>query len=84
MPLGKKLIKHTWPFEERSTRNCIFCKTKIFQGRDRAYCSKGFPLTKTRYAGDSEHSMSLQRVLVTAHFVSKACEACPYFEYNHR
>lgn len=82
MPL-KQWIKHTWPFREMSTRNCVSCKTKMFKGRARAYCSKGCMLTKIRYLGDPDHSISLSRVLVTAHFASKACEACPYFEHDH-
>jgi len=84
MPLKKQLIKHTWPFKERSTRNCINCKTKVFQGRERAYCSMGFPLTKIRCLGDPDHSISLSKVLATAHFVSGVCEGCSYFDHDHK
>jgi len=74
----------TWPFEERSTRNCVHCKTKIFQDRPRVYCSKGLPLTKRCSEGDPDYSMSLPRVLVTAHFLSEACESCLYFEHDNQ
>jgi len=82
--MEKRWIKCTWPFEEISTRNCIFCKTKMFQGRARAYCSKGLPLTEIRCLGDPDYSISLKRVLATAHFTSKACGACPYFEHDQK
>jgi len=68
--------KGSWPFNERSTRNCIHCKTVVIDGIARAYCSKGKPLSLTK------QTMSLKAVLTRAIWVSGSCRHCHLFEHD--
>lgn len=78
----KKRVKGTWPFEQRSTRNCIFCKTCIVDGAAKAYCSQGKHLAKYKRKGDKLYSISLLKVLSYATWVSGACQNCSLFEHD--
>ena len=78
----KKRVKGTWPFEEQSTRNCIFCKTCIVNGAAMAYCSQGKHLAKYKRGGDKLYGISLPMVSSHATWVSDACRNCPLFEHD--
>jgi len=71
-----------WPFEERSTRNCIHCRTCVVprpwhpgQTQERVYCNAGKKLTPYKLP-------LLSRVLKTATWISPACRDCIMFEHD--
>ena len=70
----------TWPFEERSTRNCIHAKVSRVAGSYRVQCSEGKHLAKLQKNG--AYGLALKMVLRTAHFMSDACENCMLFEHD--
>jgi len=80
--MTKKRVMGSWPYEERSTRNCIHCKTTLFKGEARAYCSKGKHLAVKGKRGDRRYSMSLRGVLKLPRWASPACENCMLFEHD--
>ena len=80
--LYNEIINGSWPFKERSTRNCIHCKTTMAKGNPKAYCSRGRHLAKRKAKGDKLYAISLQRVLSRATWVSPVCGDCPLFEHD--
>lgn len=79
----KERMFGSWPYDERSTRNCFHCKTFLLDGKARVYCSKGKHLSLRQEEGSERHGLSLQRVLVTAGWISRICENCILFEHDY-
>jgi len=80
--LYNERIEGSWPFKERSTRNCIHCRTTVARGNPKAYCSKGRHLTKRKVKGDKLYAISLKKVLSYATWASPVCRDCRLFDHD--
>ncbi len=78
----KQRVRDTWPFEEKSTRNCLHCKTTLANGAAKAYCSQGRRLSTIKRRGNKLYGISLLRVLSSATWASPTCRDCPLFEHD--
>ena len=78
----RKRERDTWPFEEKSTRNCLYCKTTLANGAAKAYCSQGKHLANIKRSGNKLYGISLLRVLSSATWASPRCRDCLLFEHD--
>ena len=76
----RKRVAGSWPYGERSTRNCVHCKTCVIRGDERVYCSQGRHLSKQKR--DKWYSLSLWVVWKLPRWASEACEHCTLFEHD--
>lgn len=76
-----------WRWDERSTRNCVHAKVHTVgadwwhDGTIVVRCAKGRHL-RHDYTIPYGHSLSYKRVVGSASFAARTCEACPYFEHD--
>ena len=76
----------TWPLNEISTRNCLFCKVMTTHHKKfniRAYCELGKPLSKQKRIMDPSYSMPLKDVLKCPTFFHSSCSKCRSFEHDN-
>ena len=82
IPVRWKLYNCSWPFSERSTRNCINARVRAdeYKGQPRGevFCRRG------RQLNERKPSMSVERVLITPRFVCRTCELCTEFDHDRR
>ena len=82
------LIKHGWPFDEKSTRNCIHCKVYSQNHRKKACCEynylseKVFTDKNPDYGNIYKYGLTLQTVVRCPAWASSACRDCPLFEHD--
>jgi len=74
--------KGGWPYNERSTRNCVHCRVCLTPRRwrpgeteERVYCGVGKKLGKYR-------NPLLRRVLKTATWITPVCRDCIMFDHD--
>jgi len=70
----------SWPWNERSTRNCIFAKVYTVGGKPKVYCSKGRQLAQKCW--DGRYGLAYDTVLRSSLFVSEACRYCDLFRHD--
>jgi len=78
--LGKRGKQGTWPYHERSTRNCVNAKVIMVEGEPKIKCSKGRHLSKVRHNG--LYVVALKTTIRQAIFVSPVCKNCTLFEHD--
>lgn len=69
-----------WPYQERSTRNCVYAKVCVVNGKAKIYCGKGRHLAKKCW--NERFALALDTVMRSGRFVSEACVHCEYFSHD--
>lgn len=84
----RTIITQGWPYDEKSTRNCIHCKVCLRDGKPKAYCEynhlseKVFTDHNPDYEDVYRYAISLVTVVRSRTWASSVCRNCSLFEHD--
>lgn len=84
----RTIIVHGWPYEEKSTRNCVHCKVCLVKGKRKAYCDhahlslRAYTDHNPNYDDIGRYALSLVTVNRCPTWASSVCIDCPLFEHD--